>query len=53
MLQGMQAGRNAVWSLLLQKNLSGGIELNIEYSGRASASGKVIHAGGVQVRAAF
>lgn len=53
MLQGLQAGQNAVWSVLFQKNLSGGIELNLEYSGRVSGNQHVVHTGGVQVRAAF
>jgi len=53
MLQGLQPGHNAVWSVLMQKNLSGGIELNLEYSGRVSENQQVVHTGGVQVRAMF
>ncbi len=53
LLQALQPGKNAGWSLQFQRELAGGIELNLEYSGRVSGSQAVIHTGGLQVRANF
>lgn len=50
MLQGLQPGHNGIWSLLFQRILSGGVEMNLEYSGRVSENQKVIHLGSIQVR---
>jgi hypothetical protein len=50
MLQGLQPGHNGIWSLLFQRTLSGGVELNLEYSGRVFEDQKVIHLGSMQVR---
>jgi hypothetical protein len=50
MLQGLQPGHNGIWSLLFQRTLSGGVELNIEYSGRVIENQKVVHLGSMQVR---
>lgn len=53
MLQGLQPGHNGTWTLLFQRSITGGIELNMEYSGRVSENRSVIHSGGLQVRANF
>jgi hypothetical protein len=53
MLQGLLPGHNGTWTVLLQRSLTRGIELNIEYSGRVSEKQAVIHTGGLQVRANF
>lgn len=50
MLQGLQPGHNGVWSLLFQRTLSGGVELNLEYSGRVFENQKIVHLGSIQVR---
>lgn len=53
MLQGLQAGKNSVWRLLLQKNITKYLDININYQGRNSETSKVIHNGNVQLRAFF
>jgi hypothetical protein len=53
MLQGLLPGNNGTWTLLFRRSLTGGIELNLEYSGRVSEGQAVIHSGGLQVRANF
>jgi hypothetical protein len=53
MLQGLLPGHNGTWTMLFQRSITGGIELNIEYSGRVSENQAVVHTGGLQVRANF
>lgn len=53
MLQGLQPGRNSVWRLLLQKNITKYLDININYQGRKSETSKAIHNGNVQLRAYF
>jgi len=53
MLQGLLPGHNGTWTVLFQRSITGGIELNIEYAGRVSENQAVIHTGGLQVRANF
>ncbi|MFC2115450.1 hypothetical protein ACFLTU_03195 [Bacteroidota bacterium] len=53
MLQGLMPGNNGTWTVLMQRSITGGIELNLEYSGRVSQNQAVIHTGGLQVRANF
>lgn len=53
MLQGLLPGHNGTWTFLFQRSITGGIELNLEYSGRVSENQAVIHTGGLQVRANF
>ncbi len=53
MLQGLQAGKNSVWRLLLQKNITQYLDINISYQGRKSETSKTIHNGNVQLRAFF
>jgi hypothetical protein len=53
MLQGLQAGKNSVWHLLLQKNITQYLDININYQGRKSETSKIIHTGNVQLRAFF
>jgi len=53
LLQALQPGKNAGWSMQFQRELTGGIELNVDYSGRVSENQAVIHTGGLQVRANF
>jgi len=50
MLQGLQPGHNGIWSILFQRTLSGGVELNLEYSGRLVESQDIVHLGSMQVR---
>ncbi|MFA5555597.1 MAG: hypothetical protein WCY06_03690 [Flavobacteriaceae bacterium] len=53
MLEGLQAGQNLTWRLLLQKNLTQYLDLNLNYEGRKSETSKTIHTGSVQLRAFF
>ena len=53
MLEGLQAGQNLVWKLLLQKNITQFLDVNLNYQGRKSETGKTIHTGNVQLRAYF
>jgi len=53
MLEGLQAGQNLTWRLLLQKNLTQYLDVNISYQGRKSETSKAIHTGSIQLRAYF
>lgn len=53
MLEGLQAGQNLTWRLLLQKNLTQYLDVNVNYQGRKSEESKTIHTGSVQLRAYF
>jgi hypothetical protein len=53
MLEGLQAGKNSTWRLLLQKNLTQYLDININYQGRKSETSQTIHTGNVQLRASF
>lgn len=53
MLEGLQAGQNLTWRLLLQKNLTQFLDINVNYQGRKSETSKAIHTGNIQLRAYF
>lgn len=53
MLEGLQVGKNSVWQLLLQRNITQYLDVNINYQGRKSETSKAIHTGSVQLRAFF
>jgi hypothetical protein len=53
MLEGLQAGKNYTWNLLLNRKLNSFLNLNLSYLGRKSESSKTIHTGNVQLRALF
>jgi len=53
MLEGLQAGKNSTWRLLLQKNLTQYLDININYQGRKSDTSATIHTGNIQLRAFF
>lgn len=53
MLEGLQEGQNLVWKLLLQKNITQFLDINLNYQGRKSETGSVVHTGNVQLRAYF
>jgi hypothetical protein len=53
LLEGLQVGKNQTWRLLLQKNLTTYLDININYQGRKSETSKAIHTGSVQLRAFF
>jgi hypothetical protein len=53
MLEGLQPGKNQTWRLLLQKNLTEYLDVNVNYQGRNSETSKTIHTGNIQLRAFF
>ncbi|HEY0091167.1 MAG TPA: hypothetical protein VGB43_01660, partial [Flavobacterium sp.] len=53
MLVGLQPGENLTWRLLVQKNLTQYLDININYQGRKSETSKAIHTGSIQLRAFF
>lgn len=53
MLEGLLPGNNATWSVSYQQTLADNLQLSLNYNGRSSEYSKVIHSGGVQVRAFF
>ena len=53
LLESLQPGKNVTWTLLLQRNLTSYLDLNLNYNGRKSESTQTIHTGSVQLRAFF
>ena len=53
MLEGLQPGQNMTWRLLVQKNLTQFLDINVNYQGRKSETSRAIHTGSVQLRAYF
>jgi hypothetical protein len=53
MLEGLQPGKNTTWRLLLQRNLTQFLDLNLSYQGRNSETSATIHTGTIQLRAFF
>ena len=53
MLEGLQPGKNQTWRLLIQKNLTKNLDINLNYQGRKSETSQTIHTGSVQLRAYF
>ncbi|MGZ4037016.1 MAG: hypothetical protein ACXVPQ_04255, partial [Bacteroidia bacterium] len=53
MLNALTPGYNYTWSISYQRNLTGNIQISINYDGRKSATSKIVHIGGAQVRAFF
>lgn len=53
MLEGLQVGENLTWRLLIQKNLTQFLDINLNYQGRKSENSATIHTGNIQLRAYF
>ncbi|WNM19422.1 hypothetical protein [Flavobacterium capsici] len=53
MLEGLQPGKNTTWRLLLQKNLTQFLDVNVNYQGRKTETSQTIHTGNIQLRAYF
>lgn len=53
MLQGLSVGNNYTWGISYQCNLSGNIQLNLSYTGRAEPGSPIINTGNASVRAFF
>lgn len=53
LLEALKPGVNYVWSLGYQRSLSKNLQISIQYNGRKSEGNKIIHAGGMEVKAFF
>ena len=53
MLEGLQTGTNITWSVSYQRTLKEHMQLSINYDGKASREGPIVHRGGIQLRAFF
>lgn len=53
LLEGLQPGKNMTWRLMLQRNITKYLDLNVNYQGRSSETSKTIHTGSIQLRAFF
>ena len=54
MLEGLQDGRNLLWNITLDRQLSKSMQLNFPYEGRRTGgANRIIHVGRAQVRAVF
>ncbi len=53
MLEGLQNGKNYLWSVILDRQLSKSVQLSLNYEGRKTGQNRVVHVGRAQVRALF
>ncbi len=53
MLEGLQDGKNFLWNLTLDRQLSRSMQLSLNYEGRKTGENRVIHVARAQVRAVF
>lgn len=53
MLDGLSVGNNLLWSLTYQTRIFEYLQLNLQYEGRATSAGRVIHTGFLQLKAFF
>lgn len=53
MLEGLQNGKNFLWSVILDRQLSKSVQLSLNYEGRKTGQNRAVHVGRAQVRALF
>ncbi|MFN4257568.1 MAG: hypothetical protein ACK4Q5_21445, partial [Saprospiraceae bacterium] len=53
MLEGLQDGKNYLWSAVLDRQLSRAMQINLSYEGRKTGDGRTVHVARAQVRAVF
>jgi hypothetical protein len=53
LLEALKPGINYVWSIGYQRSLSKNLQISVQYNGRKSEGNKIIHAGGMEVKAFF
>ncbi|MEZ5026592.1 MAG: hypothetical protein R2739_08440 [Chitinophagales bacterium] len=52
-LEGLQPGKNYLWSLRYTRNISRNLELSLSYEGRKTGTAKLVNTGSAQLRAIF
>jgi hypothetical protein len=53
MLESLPPGMNYTWHIGYQKTVSKNLQLTIQYLGRKSENARMIHSGGMELRAFF
>lgn len=53
LLESLKPGVNYTWNFGYQRNISKNLQMSIQYLGRKSENSRVIHSGGMEVRAFF
>lgn len=53
LLEALSAGRNATWQVIWQKRVIKGLQVSLQYEGRATEDSEVVHIGRMQVSALF
>ncbi|MBU0763879.1 MAG: hypothetical protein KJ607_03485 [Bacteroidetes bacterium] len=53
MLEGLQPGNNGVWTVMINRDISTGLQMCLTYTGRVSEGAPAVHNGGIQLRASF
>ena len=53
MLEGLQNGKNFLWSILLDRQLSKAMQLSLNYEGRKTGPNRIVHVARAEVRAIF
>ncbi len=52
-LEGLQSGKNYLWTVQWYKKLTNALQIEFNYSGRKTEESKIIHTGGMSIRAFF
>ncbi len=52
-LKGLQNGKNILWSLKYNKKITKNLQIELSYNGRKTGKNKIIHTGGMSLRAFF
>ena len=52
-LEGLKNGKNMLWNVQWYKKLNNSLQIELNYSGRKSEGNKIIHTGGMRIRAFF
>ncbi len=53
MLEALKPGVNFTWNVGYQRSVSKNLQLNLQYNGRKSENSRIIHSGGMEIRAFF
>ncbi len=53
MLDGLQNGKNYLWTLSFDKRISKSVEMSLQYEGRKAGEAEIVHTGRASIRAIF